>query len=343
MGILLIYSERHFNPHDGSVEMRTTGTGYWAKWFYEELSKVGQVEYVDLNRPELIPSLKSIGLIVGLNSRSFSKAMSLFPEAFRILVCVNSHPLFRNSALLHEADHYRVALSNEIVNPFRQLGNIAFADKIVVTGNARVARTYLQWGVRRSDLTRIQGVPDSSFFKASTSQQSRKPLSILYPAGDIGLRKGVLRFFDCLPTLMRRGLHFSLTIVGERNSVIDNLLDDILHRYASVSVVGWLPHEQYVDLMSRHHFVLLLSLEEGQVFSVMEAMLCGCVPLVSRNCGLSFPEAFTIKDPFDIQEIAHKLLRLASGSFDAESKGLLTRISEDANRVKLMKILYSAA
>ncbi len=50
---------------------------------------------------------------------------------------------------------------------------------------------------------------------------------------------------------------------------------------SNVSVMGLIPHHQLSSIYNRHQFYLQLSMTEGFGISVCEAMLCGCVPIVS--------------------------------------------------------------
>ncbi|MEP6794623.1 MAG: glycosyltransferase family 4 protein [Saprospiraceae bacterium] len=50
---------------------------------------------------------------------------------------------------------------------------------------------------------------------------------------------------------------------------------------SNITVVDFVPHQELSTLYNRHRFYLQLSVSEGFGISVCEAMLCGCVPIVS--------------------------------------------------------------
>lgn len=65
------------------------------------------------------------------------------------------------------------------------------------------------------------------------------------------------------------------TIVGAQRLPVENLP-------GNVEVLPFVPHDQLPALMSRHEFYLQLSRCEGFPNALCEAMLCGCVPVVSQ-------------------------------------------------------------
>ena len=49
----------------------------------------------------------------------------------------------------------------------------------------------------------------------------------------------------------------------------------------NINIVGYVPHNALVNYYNKHAFYLQLSVSEGFGISVCEAMLCGCIPIVS--------------------------------------------------------------
>jgi glycosyltransferase involved in cell wall biosynthesis len=311
LNILLIYSRNHFEPESEVINsMMYTGTGYWGKWFYQSLSKLGEVDYVDLNTPKLILKSKKYDLIIGLNSKSFREAVYCNSQALKVLIGVNAHPIFRNEVLLGESKRYKINLTNEIVNPFRQVKNILLADRIMLTGNDEIANTYYRYGVVEKELTLIQGLPDISRFQNLNIERDGEKFKIIYPAGQIGLRKGILRFLEAWAKLEKEIKNISLTILGDVDSAILDTFNKKILPHKNIEIKGWATHSEYVELLNNHDMVVLLSLEEGQVFSVMEAMSCGCNPLISKYCGINLKEENTIIDTLNINEIVNKIKKI---------------------------------
>ncbi len=100
--------------------------------------------------------------------------------------------------------------------------------------------------------------------------------------------KGVDRLIAALGLLARRGLHASLTIVGDgpeaqalrRQADAEGVADRI-------RFVGWQIRTALVATLNLHRILVVPSVwEEPFGVVVLEGMACGCVPLVTRSGGL---------------------------------------------------------
>ena len=100
--------------------------------------------------------------------------------------------------------------------------------------------------------------------------------------------KGVDRLVAALGLLAVRGVHATLTIVGdgpempalERQAVVAGVADRI-------RFVGWQVRNELVSTLNQHRVLVVPSVwEEPFGVVVLEGLACGCVPLVTRSGGL---------------------------------------------------------
>lgn len=81
-----------------------------------------------------------------------------------------------------------------------------------------------------------------------------------------------------------------------------------------VKYTGQLPHDQFVDKLSRAKLFVLNSVHESFSIAAVEALMCGCSVLLSEKAGvtdiLELEECDIIHDPMDREEIRRKILYL---------------------------------
>lgn len=87
------------------------------------------------------------------------------------------------------------------------------------------------------------------------------------------LRKGI----DLLLQFARLNPEFKFTIVGSKN--IFNYNDNL----QNVEIISFTSSDQLMALYNQHQFYFQLSMVEGFGVSLCEAMLCGCIPIVSAG------------------------------------------------------------
>ena len=93
-----------------------------------------------------------------------------------------------------------------------------------------------------------------------------------------------------LPPIARRlvesGVEFHLDIIGE-GADGERLREAFGHASLldRVTFHGYLPRAVSIPILQRAHVLLLPSRYEGHSWALLEAMACGCVPVVSRIAG----------------------------------------------------------
>ncbi len=97
-------------------------------------------------------------------------------------------------------------------------------------------------------------------------------------------------FFSSLDRLMSRGLDFEIALLGERYGRIPEVFRTARDRYGSRIVqYGFVrSREQYMDWLKRGTVVVSTALQENFGIAVVEAVRCGCIPVLPRR--LSYPE-----------------------------------------------------
>lgn len=139
-------------------------------------------------------------------------------------------------------------------------------------------------------------------------------------------------FFDALLRLDREGLDFKLVLLGEQfrsappafASAWDRLQSHITH-------AGYLPDRaEYVSMLCRCDVVVSTAIQENLGIAVIEAVLCGCQPLLPNR--LAYPEVIPAEFHetclYDSDSALFRRLRaLASGRNRLDS-GRLERLQE---------------
>lgn len=101
--------------------------------------------------------------------------------------------------------------------------------------------------------------------------------------------KQVDRALSMLQAMAEQGIEFRVALAGEqpdhlskdlRRSVVD-LGDRVIQQ-------GWLPRDEYVDLLLRSDVVLSVAKQEFFGIAMVEAMAAGCVPVLPHD--VSYPE-----------------------------------------------------
>ena len=322
---LLIYSQLHFDPNvvQSKPELLYTGTYSWAKFFFEFMQKKsGSVDYCDFRR-RAKKRFNDKKIVVGISSWNFIFASLLNLNSRSIFIAVNSHPIYRNTRILLERKKYGTDLTREWVNPITPILCSLVCDTILLTGNEWTKSTFQKYLPQKKIIPLSGGLLYDQYYP-DFSKRSRRTARMIYPTSFCGLRKGVLRFLDLLITAesTQSSLECSVVITGEIPVALKGLIDARLSRINKfrVEFKAWLPHESLREELQCAHIVVACSIEEGQPHGVLEAMACGCVPFVSKDCGLDLPDDFSY-DEVDQAKSARRLLALIDNvSADPEAR-----------------------
>jgi glycosyltransferase involved in cell wall biosynthesis/GT2 family glycosyltransferase len=295
--ILLSYSSQLFDPRLPLEQQsyRGASANIISRTLYEILGRHGDVTFVDAASPEEVEGQR-FDLLVGI-VRNFSMIHELCEIDRSILVAVNMHPAEHNRLLLDFV--VSEGLPTGALHPLDlqdaegRIRDIDAADLILLFGNVRTLNSYLHQGVPAEKIRLINLGSDLGTQPPSAEARGRREgTQFLYCASEIGLRKG----FDVLESAMgeadlgRLGAH--LHVVGAASFPhYRQRLEQLEDQFGPhVTDHGWLPASSgdYRELLESVDYLFFPSLEEGQAGTVLDAMACGVIPLISRNCGVDF-------------------------------------------------------
>jgi glycosyltransferase involved in cell wall biosynthesis len=116
----------------------------------------------------------------------------------------------------------------------------------------------------------------------------------------------------------------------------------------NVELIGFVPYEELPTVYTRHTFYLQLSIWEGFPSAPCEAMLCGCVPIVSRAAALPeiVGEAGFILDHRDADQLAALMDQALASDVAAISKAARERIMRlypPATRQRFLDLVSTVA
>lgn len=292
MHILLAYSTRHYTPEGGGDErLAASSAATLARTLYAELSRYGEVEYVDGVKPPKRLSRQHYDMLVGIQgSLTPLSRLARFDKV--VLFAVNMHPAERNRILHAFNRQYGVCAPKHVARNsvhLRQVSDIEKADVVMLVGNATIARSFLTQGTPLHSLRRFNYTSALPLRAVADLAPGRTP-RVLYVATEMCLRKG----FDVLADILQQvqDVPFVCGIVGgsgdagyqEKLALLQKQLGDRL------IVHGWVNSSspEYVKLLREYDVVVFPSLEEGQAGSVLDAMSQGLVPLITRQTGVDY-------------------------------------------------------
>lgn len=165
-----------------------------------------------------------------------------------------------------------------------------------------------------------QPVTDQEQRLATRARYLLPPRYVFCPTS-ISPRKNLPRILDAFEQVKDKIPH-DLVITGGKSSKEEELVRRLHRRiYQRVHVLGEVPHEDMPVIYSLADFTLYPSLLEGFGLPVLESFRCGC-PVLTSNV-TSIPEvtgdAAYLVDPYDTNQIANGMLKLANDSALRES------------------------
>lgn len=123
-----------------------------------------------------------------------------------------------------------------------------------------------------------------------TYSPPHEPIQLVYAGRLVEYQKKVSALVTLAEALVQRQVDFRLRIIGEGEEK-DTLQQRV--RYSSqsiherVCIEGRLSHRQMLDVWRSADICVLASEYEGTSIAMLEAMACGCVPVVTRVSGTS--------------------------------------------------------
>ena len=294
MKVLFSYDSVKFNPNNQQEKdiLRQISSNATTRLWHRVLSEIGDSICIDSQEYEKVRG-QYFDVFVGV-SDNFLNIISITQIKTSFYLSFNLHPAERNyiirKFITEENLGEEFLCLNNCDRIREELSAIQVADYILCQGNIYTVNSYLKYGVPLNKIKPVNyGFVDQPKLALSTSPNSKR--KYVYIASEIGLTEGFDILFDLLISSEKSGFDFSIDVIGEfsndyRNQL--NLLQNILG--TKLIYHGLLPYssEQYRSIISNDDFILCPSLEGGQSGIVVDAISCGCIPIVTRNTGLDF-------------------------------------------------------
>ena len=296
MEILLSYCKTHFDPDKKPEEHQfwDSSAASIARGLYNVLKNYGNVTYIQPNELSKIQG-KHYDLFVG-RDLNFHRILQCAHITKSIYVAVNMHYSERNNLLQGFISQGNLPLDaisgQDLVYTADQIQSLTVADHILCFGNNNTMNTYLKNGV---DIGKIHvvnyDVGDVSVAPTLKDEEDRT-WRYLYVASEIGLRKGFDILYDIFTNKLVADQNIKLDIVGEfstpyhqrKYEAMKTLLGD------KVTFHGWVDSgtAEYRKILENSDFIVFPSIEEGQPGTVLDAIKCQVVPILTKNCGIDF-------------------------------------------------------
>lgn len=153
----------------------------------------------------------------------------------------------------------------------------------------------------------------NSFLWVGRLDENKDPITVI---------KAFHRFLELQPDA-------KLTMVfqdGDLESQVSHYISN--HQLVnSIELKGFVPHNQLEQLYNEYHYFILGSHQEGSGYALLEAMACGCIPVVTTipsfnymtdngNCGLLF-------SPKNEEELLEQLQKTLTINFEEYQKKVL--------------------
>jgi len=315
--VIIIYSETHFDPKEDNLTKKhsQSSAANLARSIYKSFSDK-DITYLDKDKK--INEIPRADLIIGVISHNFIKICKANPQAEKVLFLVNSHPLYRAKVLLEESRELRRRLyRQEWVNPLTFLRAQKHTDKMILIGNEFVRNTYINQGVDSRKLFLLNSGVNLDFLTPDFSKRPSDKIRVIYSASDLGIRKGlfrVMQYWESLNSLLTNNL-YELKIVGG-NTSFHKEIKEFAKKFNNVEYLGWIDSstEEYRQILQSSHIIIFPSIEEGQAGTVLEAMACGCVPIITEQSGVPITDekdGFVIKNYTNASEFVDYLNKLS--------------------------------
>lgn len=215
-------------------------------------------------------------ILIGWSSFSLESFRSS-PSAIKVLVRDSFHIEEQMHRLETSYRHLGLPPVDRREVVFRELREYELADRIIVL--SRTARdSFVARGIDPEKIFILPLGIDREVFSPPASRPRTRQLKCLY-VGNVSVRKGSHLLIDLFQRISPE--RFQLTVVGS----IESALKKRLRQAADIKVLPPVSQTRLATILSSHDLFLFPTLEDGFGQVLIEAMACGCVPIVSSGCG----------------------------------------------------------
>ena len=265
-------SKFHFDPAlDRQRTQYGHSVGIISKLFYDSLSKLGEVTYIDCKE-----NLKGqeFDLLVGM-PRNFHTLTHYNKIGLSICYLNVSAPGYTKRTLNEEAKKLGCKLSDCFVPRKFQ-----HADHFFMLGSDFVKEQYIKEGMDPTKITMLNYGMEAIPFKP---RDINRPPRFLHLATTMGLRKG---FWHVINDFKKANLDSELHCVGKVPN--ERFWYEFAREAAKdprIFIHGWIncSDPKYAEIIHNSDFIVFPSLAEGQGGTTMEGIASGCVPIVAEE------------------------------------------------------------
>lgn len=294
MKVLFSYDSVKFNPNNQQEKdiLRQISSNATTRLWHRVLSEIGDLICIDSQEYEKVRG-QYFDVFVGV-SDNFLNIISITQIKTSFYLSFNLHPAERNyiirKFITEENLGEEFLCLNNCDRIREELSAIQVADCILCQGNIYTVNSYLKYGVPLNKIKPVNyGFVDQPKLALSTSPNSKR--KYVYIASEIGLTEGFDILLDLLISGEKSGFEFSIDIIGEVSNNYRNQLNLLQNTLETKMIYhGLFPdsYEQYRSIISNSDFILCPSLEGCQSEIIVDAISCGCIPILTRNTGLDF-------------------------------------------------------
>jgi glycosyltransferase involved in cell wall biosynthesis len=170
-------------------------------------------------------------------------------------------------------------LTRRRINTMLERITCRFSDKLIVYGESMVDQWNLQRFRKKIVVTHRHFI-DFDTFRLKNDIEQRD--NIVTYVGRLHEDKGVLNLVKAIPEILSKRDDVKFVLIG------DGHLEDEIRRYIdaralhdSVTLIGWVRHEELPDCYTKSKLLVLPSYNEGLPHVMLEAMACGTPVLVT--------------------------------------------------------------
>jgi glycosyltransferase involved in cell wall biosynthesis len=152
----------------------------------------------------------------------------------------------------------------------------------IITLSSYARQSLLRRGFQADKVYEVNLGFDVNLFTPKQQYENREELRLLICGTDM-IRKGLGLLIQVLRSLEQQGLKLKLTVVGPPGEI-----NKVIKQYgqpASVSILGFLTHEDLVKQYQDADLFVFPSYLDSWAMTVLEAMACGTPVIVTENTG----------------------------------------------------------
>jgi glycosyltransferase involved in cell wall biosynthesis len=283
---LLSYVALYFDLDERSPQVWWHVNTWHAREIIKALNRLGySVDLVDYRDMTFKPREK-YDLFIGHGAYNFtSLSQSLPADTPKIYLATTSYWKFNNYQEIARVLSIRKRSGkllpfDRYINKAEEM-SLRKADSIILFGNDRTARTYMDFpGVFTVNTTVRTG-----FLAPPVPKTLSGMKNFLFYSGKGNTHKGL----DLLLEAFSKEENSNLWICTALDAPFSRMYSSLLFRKKNIHYAGWLSSrsEDFQNIIAGCNWVILPSASEGMATSVLECMERGLVPVITRACGVS--------------------------------------------------------